>query len=162
MIKSLVFCVAMVVAPLHDFHASITRIDYNAESKLLEITVRVFTDDMSKGLDDFSGAKLNFGSPMESPNVEDKLPEYLKQHFTIQADGKPVSYKYLGKELEDDATWIYLESGKIKASKSVEITNTILTDHFEDQANIINLNIRGQKNTLGLNKGTPSGTIELD
>ena len=60
MLKSLVFCLAMVVAPLHDFHVSITRIDYNEESKKMEITLRVFTDDMATGLDEFTGQNLNF------------------------------------------------------------------------------------------------------
>lgn len=161
MLKSLVFCVAMVVAPLHDFHASITRIDYNTESKALEITVRAFTDDMSTGLDDFAGAKLNFGTPLESPNVNEKLPEFLKKHFKIEVDGKAVNYKYLGKEREDDATWIYLESEKVKPSKTVQVTNTLLTSLFDDQNNIINLNIRGQKNTLGLNRDKPTGSAQL-
>ena len=162
MLKSLVFCVALVLAPLHDFHTSITRIDYNEESKVLEITLRVFTDDMSSGLDGFTGQNLNFGTPMESPNVNEKLPEYLNTRFKIQVDGKPVKYKYLGKELEDDATWIYLESEKTKPSKSIQVTNSVLTELFDDQGNIIHIHIRGKKHTLGLSKENITDTAELN
>lgn len=162
MLKSLVFCLAMVVTPLHDFHVSISRIDYNQESKMLEITLRVFTDDMSAGLDEFTGQKLNFGTAMESPNVTEKLHEYLKERFNLQVDGKAVKYKYLGKEMEDDATWIYLESEKCKPSKSIQVTNSVLTELFDDQGNIIHINIRGKKHTLGLSKENITDIAQLN
>lgn len=162
MLKSLVFCVALVLAPLHDFHASITRIDYNEESKVLEITLRVFTDDMSSGLDTYTGRNLSFGTPMESPSVNEKLPEYLNSRFKVLVDGKPIGYKYLGKELEEDATWIYLESEKTKPSKTIQVTNSVLTELFDDQGNIIHINIRGKKHTMGLSKENITDAAHLN
>ena len=46
MIKSLLISLGILTAPLHDFHTSVMQIDHNEKNKSLEITVRLFTDDL--------------------------------------------------------------------------------------------------------------------
>ncbi len=44
---------------------------------------------------------------------------------------------YLGEEPGADVIWCYLESETIKYPASILVRNSILTDEFEDQVNII-------------------------
>ncbi|WP_051010164.1 DUF6702 family protein [Pedobacter agri] len=47
--------------------------------------------------------------------------------------------KYIGFEIDHEATNIYLEVEKISSLKAVEVTNTILYDLFDDQMSIVHL-----------------------
>jgi hypothetical protein len=41
---------SLSTAHAHDFHTSITRLEYNAKEKTFEVSIRLFTDDLEKGL----------------------------------------------------------------------------------------------------------------
>ncbi len=45
-------------ATLHRFHTTLTRIDYNAEGKIFEISIKLFTHDLAPLLERRSGKKL--------------------------------------------------------------------------------------------------------
>ena len=73
------------------------------------------------------------------------VENYLKENVSISVNGKEVSFKYLGKEAQLDATWCYLEIEKVGNVKKIEIENTLMLSEFDDQTNLVNLNIAGRK-----------------
>jgi hypothetical protein len=128
----------------HDFHTSITRMDYNAKEKSFEISIRVFTDDFEKAL-----SKDNGGQKFVVANNDKNdafVEKYIRKHFgLIAASKQKKSYTYIGKEQEADATWIYVEIPCPEAINGFSLQNTIMHDLFEDQVNLVNLNYQGQK-----------------
>lgn len=128
----------------HDFHTSITRMDYNAKDKAFEISIRVFTDDLEKALSkDNSGQKIVVvNNDKNDPLVE----KYIRKHFAlVTAQKQKKAYSYVGKEQEADATWIYIEIPAQEAVSGFSLQNTIMHDLFDDQINLVNLNYQGQK-----------------
>ncbi|MFN8343559.1 MAG: DUF6702 family protein [Spirosomataceae bacterium] len=128
----------------HDFHTSITRMDFNAKEKSFEISIRVFTDDFEKALSKDNGGQkiVVLNNDKNDPLVE----KYIRKHFallTSQKQKKP--YTYIGKEQEADATWIYVEIPAQEAVAGYVLQNSIMHDLFEDQVNLVNLNYQGQK-----------------
>jgi hypothetical protein len=157
----IILALSLAATAIHDFHVSITKIELNPESKKLEVMIKLFTDDLSSTLDSFAGKALSLGTQKETPAANDALKNYVASGFEITVNGKLVVLNYLGKQQEDDATWVYLESGKLGKVKQVEVVNSLLTEKFDDQANLINVNIDQVKNALTLRKGQVNGTIEL-
>ena len=143
--KILALSVALFLAPLHEFHSSVMQIDHNAKSKTLQITVRLFTDDLCLSLERAGAPKMELGTQSEPPSANEHVENYLKEHIAITVNGKEVSFKYLGKEAQLDATWCYLEIEKIGNVKKIEIENTLMLSDFDDQTNLVNLNIDGRK-----------------
>jgi hypothetical protein len=128
----------------HDFHTSITRMDFNAKEKSFEISIRVFTDDFEKALSkDNNGQKIVVvNNDKNDPLVE----KYVRKHFALlNSQKQKKSYSYVGKEQEADATWIYIEVSVQEAITGFSVQNSIMHDLFEDQVNLINLNYQGQK-----------------
>ncbi|WP_310586907.1 DUF6702 family protein [Runella slithyformis] len=128
----------------HDFHTSITRMDYNAKDRAFEISIRVFTDDLEKALSkDNNGQKIVVvNNDKNDPLVE----KYIRKHFAlITAQKQKKAYSYVGKEQEADATWIYIEIPSQEAVSGLSLQNTIMHDLFDDQINLVNLNYQGQK-----------------
>jgi len=143
---------------LHDFHTSITRMDYNAKEKTFELSIRVFTDDLEKAL-----AKENGGQKFVVANNDKNdafVEKYIRKHFAllnIQKQKKP--YTYVGKEQEADATWIYVEIPTQESNTGFFLQNTIMHDLFDDQVNLVNLNYQGQKKSYIFKKD--EGLISL-
>jgi hypothetical protein len=122
----------------HDFHTSLTEMRVNAKEKTVEVTVRVFTDDFENAL---TRANANQRVRLEAKDRHDPLIDrYLKQRFTLtNASGKPKPFRYLGKEFEADATWLYLEFPLTEPLLGAKLQQLVLLDLFDDQTNLVNV-----------------------
>lgn len=88
---------------------------------------------------------MELGTASEPPEANELIAAYLQKHLVLKVNGKPVAFNYLGKEAQLDATWCYMEVEKVGNVRKLEIQNTLLLDDFEDQTNLVNLNIKGTK-----------------
>ena len=118
----------------HAFHTSVTRMDYNAQAQVFEVSIRVFTDDLETTLTkDNNGRKfLVVNGDANDPFIE----KYVRKNFALlnaQKQKKP--YSYVGKEQEVDATWIYLEIPCREPIAGFSVQQAVLFDAFDDQVN---------------------------
>ena len=146
---------------VHAFHTSLTEIQYNAKEKSLEISIRMFTDDLETALTKFNnGQKVMIGGKNDNSDVV--LSKYIQQHFAIispQKQKKPLSF--IGKELEGDATWIYVEMPNSQDFKGYFLYNNLMQEMFDDQTNLVNFTYLGNKKTYLFNAKIKSAEIDL-
>ncbi len=138
--KLTVFLIAVLLLGswmLHKFYVSLTEIRYNPQSQRLEVSMRIFPDDLDLAFEKQFGINPHLVTALEHTNADSLIQDYLKFHFAIEVNDDPVILTYLGKEPEADAIWCYLESETIKYPASILVRNSILTNEFEDQVNII-------------------------
>lgn len=122
----------------HEFHTSLTEMRLNSSTNSFEITIRVFTDDLQKAIQ--VEEKVDLGSA----NTEKTIERYFKKHFAL-IKGKEVRWgSYIGKEVESDVTWIYLELPKANEMGEFQFLNIIFMELFDDQSNLLNV-ISGEK-----------------
>lgn len=143
----------------HPFYISLTEIKYNAKETSLEISQKVFWDDLEVELTEFYGSKINFLKPKDKDYLNKVLQQYFLQKNEISVNGKKVKLEYLGYEIEEDAAWFYLEAKQIPRPQKVEIRNSILHKHFDGQQNIINFYLNKNPKSLILLKGKDSGIL---
>lgn len=147
-------------AAVHAFHTSLTEIQYNAKEKSLEISIRMFTDDLETALTKASnGQKIMIGG--KNDNSDAILNKYIQQHFAIltpQKQKKPMTV--LGKELEGDATWVYVEIPNGQDFKGNILYNNIMQELFDDQTNLVNFLQPNGKKTYLFNAKTKIAEIE--
>lgn len=129
---------------LHDFHTSITRIDYNARERSWEVSIRVFTDDLENAL-----SKDNNGQKFVVVNKDKNdafVEKYVRKHFAfVSSKNQKKSFVYIGKEQEADATWIYIEVPFAEPIAGFSLQNDIMHELFDDQINLVNLNYQGTR-----------------
>lgn len=162
MIKALCIFGLTLMLPIHDFHMSLTEIYHNAESKSLEISVKLFTDDLGIALQKNEAPKMEIGTDREPPQANELIENYLRRNVKFVINGKPVEFKYLGKQAELDATWCFLEVKNVSKVHTMEIINTLLLDSFEDETNMVNLNIGGRKKSGMCRKGNTDLKFEFN
>ncbi len=140
----LIFTLLLVPAVRHDFHTSLTEMRVNAKEKTVEVTVRVFTDDIEKAL-----TKANNGQRVRlelKDNFGPLIDRYLKQNFVLtNGKGQRRPYQFLGKEFEADATWLYLEIPLTGPLTGFTLQNDVFFDLFDDQTNLVNVFYGGEE-----------------
>ena len=123
--------------PIHEYHISVTKLNYNASQKTLEISIRAFSDDLEKGLslaNDNRRILLRDGDD-NNPLVE----KYLRKHLALaDPERKLRTFNYIGKEEEADATWLYLEVPFSGNPEGWVMKNELLMEAFDDQVNMVN------------------------
>lgn len=145
---------------LHAYHTSLTEIQYNAQEKSLEISIRMFTDDLETALTKANnGQKVMIGG--KNDNSEAILNKYVQQHFAVLVSQKQKrAMNVLGKETEGDATWVYVEIPNAQDFKGNILYNNIMQELFDDQTNLVNFIQPGGKKTYVFNAKTKIAEIE--
>lgn len=133
---------------IHKFYVSIYQINYVPEKKMLQITSRIFMDDLNVVLEKNFKRKANIGEPTE--NEEDLLmmKKYIEDNFSIKINGKKKQVNFLSKEIDNNVVVCYLSIRDVAKISSIEIHNTMLLDLNADQQNIIQTSILGKKKSL--------------
>jgi len=145
----------------HAYHTSLTEIQYNAKEKSLEISIRMFTDDLETALTKANnGQKIMIGG--KNDNSDAVLNKYIQQHFAIITPQKQKkALTVLGKELEGDATWVYVEIPNCQDFKGNILYNNLMQEMFDDQTNLVNFLYSGNKKTYLFNAKTRAIEIDL-
>ncbi len=163
--KSLLVLVLPLLAftAVHKFYLSVTHVVYSEKDDALQITTRVFIDDMEKLLDERYGLKAQLGTASESKSADEYLEKYFKAKLLFEIDGKVTEYQFLGKKYDVDVMICYLEIPKIGMDKikSIQIQNEILTDLFDEQQNVVHFKINEKKKSFVLIKSDTKGMLNL-
>ena len=132
----------------HKFYVSVTQIDYVPNKKRIEITYRIFIDDLEKALEKKYKKKVYLTSTKELPEAETLIKTYLKENIKISINKKPQEIVYLTREVEGDVLIFYSKIAISKKINTFEIFNSLLTDVYSEQQNIVHVNINSNKNSF--------------
>jgi len=146
---------------MHEFHLSLTEIKHNSDNKSLEIAIKLFTDDLTVALQQAGAPKMELGTEAEPPQANEYIESYLKTHFKLTVNGKQTEFIYLGKEAELDATWCFVEVKDIRKVQFIQIENSFMLEAFDDQTNMVNLDINGRKKSGLARKGNTNLKFEF-
>jgi len=145
----------------HKFYVSLNQIDYNENSQALEITMKIFTDDLEYGIsgsEDFYG----LGTEREPGDADSLIFKYIKKNFKLIADGKAGQMVFVGKEVELDVCWCYVEIENVEPFTELYIANRMLTELYTEQVNIVNVSYGGKTRGLLLDSRKPEGSLSFE
>jgi len=146
----------------HKFYVSIYQITFASEKKMLQVTSRIFIDDLNNGMEHHFHKKTHIGESNESPEDIDLMKKYISEHFTIKVNGQKKTINYRTKELEGNVVVCYYNVKDINSVTSLEIHNDVLVDFNDEQQNIIQTTLYGKKQSLLLTADTVNGVLKTD
>src|SRR5687767_7593625 len=86
----------------HPFFISVTEVNHNAKEKTLEISCKIFADDMEDVLKKAYKVPVDLSDPKRQDQNNKPIEMYIRQNLSMMADGKTVAYQYLGFEKEKE------------------------------------------------------------
>ena len=161
--------ILLLVLPLiafnvaHKFYISVTNIGYSETDDALQITTRIFIDDFKDLMQERYGFDAKLNSDNESKLTDEYIEKYLRTKFLVSINGEAKAFDFLGKEYEDDIMICYLEITNIDFPniKTIELTNEVLMDLFDEQKNLVHFKIKGKKTSFVLIKANNKGMLNL-
>ena len=129
----------------HPYYISVVEINHNPTDKTLEISCKIFTNDFETTLEKNYKTKVDLVNPPDKSAMDKLVNDYIKKHLSMKADGKAVSFSYVGFEKEEEAVYSYFQVDNIPSVKKIDVTNSILHDFSDQQINIIHCTVGGKR-----------------
>ena len=139
------------IAPFHPIFVSVTEMNHNPTDKTLEISCKIFTDDLETVLAKSSGTKVDFFHPKDTAATGKLITGYIGKHLLIKIDGKPALLHFIGFERELDAVWSYFEVNQVaNVPKNISVMNDLLYENFKQQINLMHVTVAGKRKSTKL------------
>jgi hypothetical protein len=153
----------MTAFSIHKFYMGIYQVNYAPEKKTLQITSRIFIDDLNKALEKkYKRKTVHIGTALETPEEVELLKKYLTENFTIKVNGQVKPIIFLSKETaEDDVLVCYSKSSNIPKISTLEIFNSVLMDWSSEQQNITHITAFGNKNSILFTDSSRNGVLKF-
>ena len=163
LVLALNFILVWTISPqlsIHKFYVSTTEIELKKESKTLQITAKLFIDDLELLLQQ-TDKSLRLDKDSNVKLIDSLLKNELKKGFKISTKNNFLDYTFLGKEYKNVITFCYLELKLENIPELLNIQNTLFFNIFEKQQNIIHFKSSGIRESFLLHSNKHSVTIEL-
>jgi hypothetical protein len=143
---------------LHRYHTSLTRLDYNAKDKSIETSIQLFTHDLVPLLEKRTKKKIDLE---KTPGIDNLIFEYLSENFILKDNkGEIRKLKWVGKEVDVDTAWVYLEIPSDKSPDGFSLQNTIFFESFPEQTNLVIARFDEKKSDLLFKVGDKTKEIK--
>lgn len=157
----IVLLVALMSVTVHKFYVSIYQVNYAQEKKMLQITSRIFVDDLNSILKDKYNKKTLLGETNESADDVVLMKKYLTENFILKVNGQVKPVHFLSKEMEGNVLICYYNIKDISKIKTLEIQNTVLLDFTDEQQNIVHTSIYDKKQSFLFTSGNVKGMLKV-
>lgn len=137
-------------APPHPLYISVTEINHNPKDKILEVSCKMFTNDLEAALEKVGKTHVDLSSTKDKVASDKLIEEYVERHLRLKIDGKPAVLHFVGSEKENDGTWSYFQVNEVPAVKRIDIINDLLYDSFNQQIGIMHVTVGGQRKSTRL------------
>ena len=134
----------------HPFYISVTEMSLNPTTKSLEISFKMFAEDIEDVL------KQNYKVPVDLSNDKMQVQNnklinnYILKHFSINIDSKATALKFVGFEKENESVYCYFEVLNVPEIQKITVHNTILQDYKQEQINIMHVLVNGNRKSTKL------------
>lgn len=147
----------------HKFYVSVTHIRYSEAEETLQVTTRVFIDDLEAVLLERYGVKTALATQDEADFADEYIGKYLQRKMVFSVNGSVVPFTFLGKEYDTDIAICYIEvpAGPLGGIEQIEIQNEVLMDLFEEQQNVVHFRIGDKRRSFVLLRERNSGMLNL-
>lgn len=147
----------------HDFHVSVCQMEYDEQSRALEISHRIFLDDLEEALIlQYNDQKIDVLAPNNKQELDSLITDFILENFSISVNGKDTFPTVLGNQINGDVMNVYIEIKNIKKLKSLVIEHKLLMDLFPDQVNLIHFQKGQEKQSLKFDAKSLKQAIALE
>jgi hypothetical protein len=125
---------------VHPIHISRSEVNYDTDSRSLQITLHVFIDDLEDAMVLSNLPNPKIGAKSELKNSDQLIFDYVKEKLLFyNTTNEILKLNWIGKEQGDSplALICYLEIENVRTSKGLSVKNDVIMDLHDDQVNIV-------------------------
>ena len=136
----------------HDVYLSSMEIVVQPPDRDLQITLRVFTDDLELVLQQQHDLELKLNPDHSASAVDSIAAIYLARVIQLKSRDSLVTLNFLGKEYRDDLTLLYWEGQLDATTTDLQLTHRLFLDALPTQQNVVHFKQAGQRKSYLFDK----------
>lgn len=137
----------------HEYFVTITEAEYNLDNNSVEVSIKFIGHDLEYALEQQGMEDLFLGTEYEVEQADEYLMNYISDRFRFTVDGEELDFAFIGKEVtNEDFIYCYIEAMDVDEFSELTIKNTLLTEQFDQQSNIVYFKKGEQSLSLTLRK----------
>lgn len=141
--KYLLFIFFISAFSAHEYYSSITNVKYSEKDKCFIIDIELDAKDLETTLNKYFDTVCNLGEENELEMADDLLLTYIKDNLSLQIKNQKLDLELVNKQIDWSHAYIFLKSNfSKKRFNQLKIENSLLTDCFADQRNIVQISIK--------------------
>ena len=152
----------MAFTGFHNYYISVTVFGYIQQKQSVQITRRIFIDDFEKVLRERYNENIVLAGKEETKEANKYIETYLRSKFKVRINDNDMNLIFIGKEYDIDIIQCYIEIQNLKQINSIEISNEVLFDVFEDQQNMIKTKINSKQKSFLLNQNNKTAVLNFN
>jgi len=134
----------------HPIYVSVTEIEHNAKDKTLEISCKIFTDDLEKTLRQTYKGTVDLLQPKDKAAMNNLVNDYVQKHLQVKVENRAVALQFLGYEQQEEGIVSFYQVNNIPSVKKLDITDNILFEYKKEQISIIHVLVNGDRKSTKL------------
>ncbi len=155
----MLFILSSFLAFFHPFFVSVIDMKHNVKEKTIEISTKVFVDDLEAVLKKNYHTTFDLATSTSKPETNAVVAKYLQSKLQLTVNDKRQTIKYIGYEIQKESVWIYAEVDDIVSLKKINISCNLLYDYQDKQMNIFNVKANGSEKNYKLDY--PKTSVEF-
>ena len=123
----------------HPFYVSVINLEHNPKNQSVEISIKIFKDDLEKTLNQLNTQKIDIQSEKDRDLINLYINNYIQQKLKVQINSKSTILNFVGYEIQSESVWSYFEIEKVSIFEKININCSILYDYSDKQTNIFHI-----------------------
>ncbi len=140
----------MSSANLHPIFVSVTEIEHNTKDNTVEVSCKLFANDFEKALRNQFNVTIDLLQPKDRKALDQLVNKYLQLHLKLWVENTPVSMKYIGYEVVEEAIISYFQVDNIASIKNITVQDNILYEMSPEQISLIHIMVGGNRKSTKL------------
>ena len=149
----------------HPVHLSFTNLEYVSAEKRFLILFKIFADDFDKIILKKYNYVLDFEKKKKNKNYEKFVSKYINENFKLFINNKSntiVKYDYHNFKEDEPTAYLYFTYKYKGDAKTFKIKNSLMTDLYFDQNNLLIFNYKGMQKAIKFDNKKIVETIKLN
>lgn len=130
----------------HDLHVSVCDMTYKEDKGKIEVSIKVFYDDLLSAVGLQPGEEL----PENYTSADELIEAFINENIQVRVNGEEKTLNYEESHSYPPAVWTTFSIPHSGNVNQIHMKNSILTDLFDDQVNMVNIRINGEKKAFSL------------
>ncbi|MEM9548614.1 MAG: DUF6702 family protein [Bacteroidota bacterium] len=128
---------------VHEYHISICEINHNPDQNLLEITHRIFANDLENALRP-TIAHIDVLNAKHYEANDQHIKMYIQARLEVISGAEELEIQWLGHVIKADQIVCFYELILPERSDHFQFSNTTLMEQFKDQKTLLHWSRRGE------------------
>lgn len=136
--------------------------EFDADKNRITAISRVFVDDLEETLRQRYDVQLALGTDREDEKASFYIRRYVEQKLTVEINNVPLKFSFAGFTYQNDQIVLLSEFSIMDSDEyEIKVTNTLITDAYSEQQNLVHFRMNQKKQSEVLTKERPFFVVAL-